>query len=58
MPPNYPENQSLAEFVAQQKQRGHKGMLLAEHIRLLDSLDFPWTHGQPKAKDGGISSGK
>jgi hypothetical protein len=51
VPRNYPENQSLAEFVAQQKQRGHKGMLLAEHIRLLDSLDFPWTHGQPKAKD-------
>lgn len=51
VPRSYPEDQSLAEFVAQQKQRGRKGMLLAEHIRLLDALDFPWGHSQPKAKD-------
>ncbi|MFO8027866.1 MAG: helicase associated domain-containing protein [Opitutales bacterium] len=51
VPRNYPKDQGLAEFVAQQKQRGHKGMLLAEHIRLLDTLDFPWSHGHPVAKD-------
>lgn len=52
VPRSYPEDQGLAEFVAQQKQRGRKGMLLAEHIRLLDELDFPWTHGPPTPKDG------
>lgn len=53
VPRSYPEEQGLAEFVAQQKQRGRKDMLLAEHIRLLDALDFPWSHGPPVAKDQG-----
>lgn len=51
VPRAYPEAQDLAEFVAQQKQRGRKGLLLAEHIRLLDALDFPWSGGQPTPKD-------
>jgi hypothetical protein len=51
MPRYYSKDKGLAEFVAQQKRRGHNGMLLAEHIRLLNRLDFPWTHGQPRAKD-------
>lgn len=51
VPRSYPQDQGLAEFVAQQKQRGRKGLLLAEHIRLLDQLDFPWSHGQPTPKD-------
>jgi len=51
VPRVYPEAQDLAEFVAQQKQRGRKGLLLAEHIRLLDALDFPWSGGRPTPKD-------
>lgn len=51
VPRNYPPNQGLAEFVAQEKQRGRKGLLLAEHIRLLDALDFQWSGSRPVAKD-------
>ena len=51
VPRAYPENQSLAEFVAQERQRGRKGRLLAEHIRLLDALDFRWSGGRPVPKD-------
>lgn len=52
VPRQYPPDQALAEFVAQQKQRGRKGMLLAEHIRLLNELNFEWVEGvQPKPKD-------
>jgi len=46
VPRQYPPDQALAEFVAQQKQRGRKGMLRAEHIRLLDAVDFPWVNGE------------
>jgi hypothetical protein len=42
VPRAFPDNQPLAEFVAQQRQRGRKGKLLAEHIQLLDALDFRW----------------
>jgi len=51
VPRAYPRNQPLAEFVAQQRQRGRKGLLLAEHIRLLDALDFRWSGGHPVPKD-------
>jgi hypothetical protein len=52
VPRQYPSDQALAEFVAQQKQRGRKGLLLAEHIRLLNELNFEWVDGvQPKPKD-------
>jgi hypothetical protein len=51
VPRAYPENQALAEFVAQQRQRARKGMLLAEHIRLLDALDFRWVGEHPVSKD-------
>jgi hypothetical protein len=51
VPRSYPPNQALAEFVAQQKQRGRKGLLLAEHIRLLDALNFEWVSGPPQPKD-------
>ena len=52
VPRQYPLDQALAEFVAQQKQRGRKGRLLAEHIRLLDEVDFPWVNGErPRPKE-------
>ncbi|MFP4156922.1 MAG: helicase associated domain-containing protein [Opitutales bacterium] len=51
VPRSYPENQPLAEFVAQQRQRGRKGLLLAEHIRLLDALGFKWSGGPPVPKE-------
>lgn len=51
LPRAYPESQALSEFVAQARQRGRKGRLLAEHIRLLDALDFEWSGGHPVAKD-------
>jgi hypothetical protein len=51
VPRVYPPAQGLSEFVAQQKQRGRKGLLLAEHIRLLDELDFQWSGDRPVAKD-------
>ena len=47
VPRQYPPDQGLAEFVAQQKQRGRTGKLNAEHIRLLDQLDFAWSGGHP-----------
>jgi len=47
VPRKYPPDQGLAEFVAQQKQRGRTGKLYAEHIRLLDRLEFPWSRGRP-----------
>ena len=50
VPRMYPQAQGLSEFVAQQRQRGRKGLLLAEHIRLLDALDFEWSGGCPVAK--------
>lgn len=50
VPRAFPENQPLAEFVAQQRQRGRKGKLLAEHIRLLDALDFRWVGAHPEPK--------
>lgn len=51
VPRYYAENQPLAEFVAQQRQRGRKGLLLEEHIRLLDALDFRWVGEHPVGKD-------
>ncbi|NBB79492.1 MAG: hypothetical protein GVY36_08615 [Verrucomicrobia bacterium] len=51
VPRFYKKNQPLAEFVAQQRQRGRKGLLLAEHIRLLDELDFRWVGEHPVGKD-------
>lgn len=51
VPRYYKKNQPLAEFVAQQRQRGRKGLLLAEHIQLLDDLDFRWVGEHPVAKD-------
>lgn len=51
VPRYYKENQPLAEFVAQQRQRGRKGLLLAEHIRLLDDLNFRWVGEHPVGKD-------
>jgi hypothetical protein len=51
VPRQYPVDQALAEFVAQQKQRGRKGLLLAEHIRLLNELNFEWIDGPPQPKD-------
>jgi hypothetical protein len=50
VPRMYPQAQGLSEFIAQQRQRGRKGLLLAEHIRLLDALDFQWSGGCPVAK--------
>ncbi len=52
VPRAHPENQPLAEFVAQQRQRGRKGLLLREHIRLLDAVNFRWAGGHPEPKDG------
>ncbi len=49
VPRQYPDDQELAEFVAQAKQRGRKGLLRAEHIRLLNELNFEWVV-EPKAK--------
>jgi len=51
VPRYYEKNQPLAEFVAQQRQRGRKGLLLAEHIKLLDDLDFRWVGEHPVGKD-------
>ncbi|TVP79068.1 MAG: hypothetical protein EA353_07150 [Puniceicoccaceae bacterium] len=51
VPRSFPENQGLAEYVAQQRQRGRKGRLLAEHIRLLDALNFRWIGEHPVGKD-------
>ena len=51
VPRFYKENQPLAEFVAQQRQRGRKGLLLVEHIQLLDALDFRWVGEHPVGKD-------
>ena len=51
VPRRYEPDQSLAEFVAQQKQWGRTGKLNAEHIRLLDELDFPWIGGHPEPRD-------
>jgi hypothetical protein len=50
VPRMYPQAPGLSEFVAQQRQRGRKGLLLAEHIRLLDALDFQWSGACPVAK--------
>lgn len=43
VPRQYPPNQGLAEWVAQQKQRGKQGKLRDFHIAMLDKLNFPWT---------------
>lgn len=51
VPRFYKRNQPLAEFVAQQRQRGRKGLLLAEHIQLLDELNFRWVGEHPVGKD-------
>jgi hypothetical protein len=51
VPRFYKANQPLAEFVAQQRQRGRKGLLLTEHIRLLDELGFRWVGEHPVGKD-------
>lgn len=51
VPRVYRKDQPLAEYVAQQRQRGRKGKLLAEHIRLLDALDFQWSGGRPIPKE-------
>ncbi|MBC2601845.1 helicase associated domain-containing protein [Puniceicoccus vermicola] len=51
VPRKYPADQGLAEYVAQQKQRGRTGLLTIEHIRLLDELDFPWSRGRPTPRD-------
>lgn len=53
VPRYYEPNQGLAEFVAQQRQRGRKGWLLSEHIRLLDELGFRWVGEHPVGKDRG-----
>ena len=39
-------DQALAEHVAQTKQRARKGKLLAEHIQLLDAINFQWSNGE------------
>ena len=56
VPRRYRPDRPLADFVAQQKQRGRTGKLDREHIRLLDELDFPWSRGRPTPRDGGNST--
>lgn len=51
VPRHYPPDQPLAEYCAQERQRGRKGKLLARQIELLDALGFHWVGGRPKPKD-------
>ncbi len=48
VPRQYPPNQALAEWAAQQKQRHKRGLLKPVHIELLEAVGFPWAERRAK----------
>ncbi len=55
VPRQYPPNQGLAEWAAQQKQRHKNGLLKRVHIDWLESIGFSWAVPRAK-KDRGSGS--
>jgi hypothetical protein len=46
-----PQFKDIAEFLRQQKRRAKKGLLLTEHLNLLDAIGVDWGGNRPIAKD-------
>lgn len=46
-----PQYAETSEYLRQQKLRGRKGLLLSEHIRLLNELGVEWGNKKPIPKD-------
>ncbi len=50
-----PQYAETSEYLRQQKLRGRKGLLLSEHIRLLNELGVEWGNKKPIPKDANPS---
>lgn len=53
-----PQYAETSEYLRQQKLRGRKGLLLSEHIRLLNELGVEWGNKKPIPKDANPSNKK